>query len=133
MAYKTGWVKKLINGVSTKIFAYAHAKTVYTDYANGTTLDKVLIETEDFDQSAVEESEISPVILSKLNSLATKEDNNFTLLNANKAEAADTYSKEEVDNMNTSFAKGGGLTLGVTDEGILTVTYDDGQQKGVTE
>ena len=40
MAYKTGWMKKIINGVSTKVFAFAHAKTVYTDYANGKTLDQ---------------------------------------------------------------------------------------------
>ena len=42
--YKTGWMKKLINGVSTKVFAFAHAKTVYTDYANGKTLDTTLDE-----------------------------------------------------------------------------------------
>lgn len=44
MAYKTGWMKKIINGVSTKVFAFAHAKTVYTDYANGKTLDTTLDE-----------------------------------------------------------------------------------------
>ena len=44
MAYKTGWIKKVINGVSTKVFAFAHAKTVYTDYANGKTLDTTLDE-----------------------------------------------------------------------------------------
>lgn len=38
MAYKTGWIKKLINGVSTKVFAFAHVKTVYYDYANSKTL-----------------------------------------------------------------------------------------------
>ena len=42
MAYKTGWMKKIINGVSTKVFAFAHAKTVYTDYANGKTMDKYI-------------------------------------------------------------------------------------------
>lgn len=42
MAYKTGWMKKIINGVSTKVFAFAHAKTVYSDFANKLTLeDKV--------------------------------------------------------------------------------------------
>ena len=39
MAYKTGWLKKLINGVSTKVFAFAHAKTVYSDFANKLTLE----------------------------------------------------------------------------------------------
>ena len=33
-SYKTGWVKKKINDVYTKVFAFAHAKTVYTDYQN---------------------------------------------------------------------------------------------------
>ena len=36
--YKTGWMKKLINGVSTKIFAISHVKAVYYDYANSKTL-----------------------------------------------------------------------------------------------
>lgn len=36
--YKTGWIKKLVNGVSTKLFAFAHVKTVYYDYANSKTL-----------------------------------------------------------------------------------------------
>lgn len=38
MAYKTGWIKKIINGVSTKVFAFAHVKTVFYDYANSKTL-----------------------------------------------------------------------------------------------
>jgi hypothetical protein len=36
--YKTGWIKKFVNGVSTKLFAFAHVKTVYYDYANKKTL-----------------------------------------------------------------------------------------------
>ena len=40
MAYKTGWMKKIINGVSTKVFSFAHAKTVYTNYAEGKTMDQ---------------------------------------------------------------------------------------------
>lgn len=39
MSYKTGWMKKVINGVSTKVFAFAHAKTVYSDFANKLTLE----------------------------------------------------------------------------------------------
>lgn len=42
MAYKTGWMKKIINGVSTKVFAFAHAKTVYSDFANKLTLEDFL-------------------------------------------------------------------------------------------
>ena len=38
MGYKTGWVKKIIDGVSTKVFAFAHVKTVYYDYKNSKTL-----------------------------------------------------------------------------------------------
>lgn len=106
MAYKTGWMKKIINNVSTKVFAYAHVKTVFKDYSNGITLDDVLIETEDFDQTAVTESDISPVILSKLNSLQSTQSDNFTLLNENKAEAAQTYTKSEVDNAIGSLSDG---------------------------
>ena len=36
--YSTSWVRKLIDGAWQKTFAYAHAKTVYTDYANKKTL-----------------------------------------------------------------------------------------------
>nr|DAH87766.1 MAG TPA: hypothetical protein [Bacteriophage sp.] len=42
MAYKTGWIKTLIEGIPTKIFVFAHAKTVYSDFTNKLTLeDKV--------------------------------------------------------------------------------------------
>lgn len=42
MAYKTGWIKTKIEGVSTKVFAFAHAKTVYSDFTNKLTMeDKV--------------------------------------------------------------------------------------------
>lgn len=36
--YKTSWVRRLVDNVWTKTFAFAHAKTVYTDYANKKTL-----------------------------------------------------------------------------------------------
>ena len=36
--YKTSWVQRLIDGAWQKTFAFAHAKTVYTDYANKKTL-----------------------------------------------------------------------------------------------
>ncbi len=42
--YKTSWVRRLVDNVWTKTFAFAHAKTVYTDYENGKTLDKSLEE-----------------------------------------------------------------------------------------
>lgn len=42
MSYKTGWMKKIINGVSTKVFAFAHAKTVYSDFTNKLTLEDFL-------------------------------------------------------------------------------------------
>ena len=35
---KTGWMKKLINGVSEKIFAISHVKSVYYNYAEKKTL-----------------------------------------------------------------------------------------------
>ena len=37
-SYKTSWVQRLIEGAWQKTFAFAHAKTVYTDYANKKTL-----------------------------------------------------------------------------------------------
>lgn len=40
--YKTSWVRKLIEGTWQKTFAFAHAKTVYIDYANKVTLDQEL-------------------------------------------------------------------------------------------
>ena len=36
--YKTSWVQRLIEGAWQKTFAFAHAKTVYTDYENKKTL-----------------------------------------------------------------------------------------------
>lgn len=42
MAYKTGWIKTKIEGVSTKVFAFAHAKTVYSDFTNKLTLEDFL-------------------------------------------------------------------------------------------
>lgn len=36
--YKTSWVRRLVDNVWTKTFAFAHAKTVYTDFANKKTL-----------------------------------------------------------------------------------------------
>lgn len=37
-SYKTSWVQRLIEGAWQKTFAFAHAKTVYTDFANKKTL-----------------------------------------------------------------------------------------------
>lgn len=126
MSYKTGWLKKKINDVSTKVFAFAHVKTVYKNYENGVTLDDVLIETEDFNQEAIEESEISPVILSKINAVSDTQASNYTELSENKADKTEVYTQAELDNVLGTYAKGSGIELGVTD-GILTVTYDDGQ------
>ena len=36
--YKTSWVQRLIEGAWQKTFAFSHAKTVYTDFANKKTL-----------------------------------------------------------------------------------------------
>ena len=44
---KTGWMKKLINGVSEKIFAISHVKSVYYNYANDVTLKDKLDEIDD--------------------------------------------------------------------------------------
>ena len=42
--YPTSWIKKQIDGNYQKSFTYAHAKTVYTDYANKVTLADKLLE-----------------------------------------------------------------------------------------
>lgn len=59
--YKTSWVRKLINGVWQKTFAFAHAKTVYTDYANKKTLADKLeeIDTSLNSKISVVDSELS--------------------------------------------------------------------------
>lgn len=36
--YPTSWIRKLVDGVWKRTFAFAHAKTVYTDFANKRTL-----------------------------------------------------------------------------------------------
>lgn len=51
--YKTGWMKKLIDGVSTKIFTISHVKAVYYDYANSKTLKSKL---DDMDTSISEKA-----------------------------------------------------------------------------
>lgn len=42
--YNVSWVKQLINGVWERTFAFAHAKSVYTDFANKKTLADKLVE-----------------------------------------------------------------------------------------
>ena len=42
--YPTSWIKKQIDGNYQKSFTYAHAKTVYTNYANKVTLADKLLE-----------------------------------------------------------------------------------------
>ena len=42
--YPTSWIKKQIDGNYQKSFTYAHAKTVYIDYANKVTLADKLLE-----------------------------------------------------------------------------------------
>lgn len=94
---KTGWIKKKISGIANKLFAISHVKSTYYDYSNGTTLDEVLIETEDFDQTAVTESEISPAILSKINAVSTTQTDNYTELSENKADKTEVYTTSETD------------------------------------
>lgn len=42
--YETSWIRRLIGGIWKKTFAFAHAKTVYTDFANKKTLADKLVE-----------------------------------------------------------------------------------------
>lgn len=46
MGYKSGWVKKIVNGVSTKVFAKSHVRQVYYDYSKNVTLRDKLDEIE---------------------------------------------------------------------------------------
>lgn len=63
--YKTGWMKKLINGVSTKIFAISHVKAIYYDYANSKTLKSKL---DEMDKSITQKAtKASPVFTGYLN------------------------------------------------------------------
>lgn len=99
MAMNTGWITKMIDGVKTKVFAISHVKSTYYNYKEGVTLDKMLIETEDFNQEAVTEPEISPAILYEINEVAEASAASFSLLNKNKAESTDVYTIAEVDNL----------------------------------
>ena len=80
MAMKTGWLTKQIDGVKEKLFSISHVKSTYYNYKEGITLDKMLIETEDFNQEAVTEPEIAPMILNKINEVATTSAASYSLL-----------------------------------------------------
>ena len=78
MAYKTGWVKKIIDGVSTKVFAFAHAKTVYTDFANKKTLADKLSEIDgDVADLRGDVDEMNKVVFSKSITISSENTNYF--------------------------------------------------------
>ena len=75
--WKTSWVKKLIDGVSTKTFAISHVKSTYYDYKNNkmlnTKLDEIdeqMLEMEDVGEEILTEPDIPPVITEKFSELS---------------------------------------------------------------
>ena len=75
--WKASWVKKRIDGVSTKTFAIASAKSVYYDYKNNkmlnTKLDEIdeqMLEMEDAGEEILTEPDIPPVITEKFSELS---------------------------------------------------------------
>ena len=128
---KTGWMQKLVNNVVTKVFAISHVKSTYYNYTEGTMLDEVLIETEDFDQTAVTEPEISPAILTLIKGVETEQANNYTLLNNNKADSTAVYTKEEVDNLVASSGGGEGYVSGNTPPEDTTQLWLDTSAGGI--
>ena len=84
-------MKKIINGVSTKVFAFAHAKTVYTDYANGKTLDTTL------DEKAPKDSPVFTGSVSMGRKANTTVGANSTAL-GNDTAAAGNYAHAEGSN-----------------------------------
>ena len=64
-----------------------------------------MVDTEDYDQTASTEAEISPVILAKINAVSEQVTSNYNLLNTNKAESTDVYTKSEVNNLLSELQK----------------------------
>ena len=104
MAYKTGWVKKIIDGVSTKVFAFAHVKTVYYDYKNSKTLKTKLDEMDNsisdkapeshtHDDRYYTESEVDEKLKGKANST---HNHSKILDSGNSQELTFAYSKSGI-------------------------------------
>jgi hypothetical protein len=86
-----------------------------------------MVDTEDYDQTASTEAEISPVILAKINAVSEQVTSNYNLLNTNKAESTDVYTKSEVNNL---VASGGSSVLPINDNYIFCGSVDYNYQGG---
>ena len=104
MTYKTGWMKKIIDGVSTKVFAFAHVKTVYYDYKNSKTLKTKLDEMDNsisdkapkshtHDDRYYTESEVDEKLKGKANST---HNHSKILDSGNSKELTFAYSKSGI-------------------------------------
>lgn len=89
--YKTSWVQRLIEGAWQKTFAFAHAKTVYTDFANKKTLADKLSEIDTEIGNKAESSEI-PTKVSQLNN-----DSNYQTETQVKSTVSDEVAKIVAD------------------------------------
>ena len=105
--YPTSWVRKLEENVLQKTFAFAHAKTVYTDYANKKTLADKLSEIDTEIGNKANKTEIPTELPANGGNSATV---NGHTVNADVPENAvftdtvydDTELKEEIAEINSN-------------------------------
>ena len=123
--YKTSWVQRLIEGAWQKTFAFAHAKTVYTDYANKKTLADKLSEIDTEIVNKAESSEIPTELPVNGGNSATV--NGHTVKSDVPENAVftdtvydDTDIKEEIASINSDL---GGLSFSVSG---TTLSITDG-------
>ena len=123
--YPTSWIKKQIDGNYQKSFTYAHAKTVYTDYANKKTLADKLSEVNTEIGNKANKTEIPTELPANGGNSATV---NGHTVNADVPENAvftdtvydDTEVKEEIAEINSDL---GGLSFSVSG---TTLSITDG-------
>ena len=123
--YKTSWVRKLIEGAWQKTFAFAHAKTVYTDYANKKTLSDKLSEIDTEIGNKANKTEIPTELPANGGNSATV--NGHTVKSDVPENAVftdtvydDTEVKEEIASINSDL---GGLSFSVSG---TTLSITDG-------
>lgn len=121
--YPTSWIKKQIDGNYQKSFTYAHAKTVYTDYANKKTLADKLSEIDTEIGNKANKTEIPTELPANGGNSATV--NGHTVKSDVPENAVftdtvydDTEVKEEIAGINSNL---GGLSFSVNGT-ILSIT-----------
>lgn len=126
--FKTGWMKEIINDVSTRIFAISHVKSTYYDYSRKTTLAHKLdtIDNEMNTKANINGSNASGdwnINITGNAATATTTPSADTATNAiqdkNGNDIVDTYAKKSIYNdTNISMGRKAG-----TDIGIMSVAY----------